>query len=218
MTADRWRGSVWLRAIERSLVVVALLSLGWYAAVQTVAALDQAQWTRQLEQIRSSSSAAARTAGTSGSSGTTGPSIRATRVSRSLVGRLELPRLGLSAIVREGVDARTLRSAVGHIPDTALPGEEGNAAFAGHRDTFFRGLRNVRGGDQVVVTTPDGVFNYIVRETRIVKPTDASALEPTSKPTLTLITCYPFDYIGFAPKRFIVRATMAVPDGTRFAR
>ena len=92
---------------------------------------------------------------------------------------------------------------------SALPGEEGNAAFAGHRDTFFRGLRNVRGGDRIVVTTPDGIFTYIVRDTRVVRPTDLTALDPTSQPTLTLVTCYPFDYIGLAPKRFIVRATIS---------
>jgi sortase A len=105
------------------------------------------------------------------------------------------------------VDARTLRSAVGHVPETALPGEPGNAAFAGHRDTFFRKLRHVRKGDRIVVTTPDGVYDYVVRETRVVPPSDVSVLEPTAEQSLTLVTCYPFDYIGSAPERFIVRAT-----------
>jgi sortase A len=126
-----------------------------------------------------------------------------------VIGRLEVPRLGLSAIAREGVDSRTLRSAVGHVPDTALPGERGNAAFAAHRDTFFRKLKDVRRGDRVVITTPEGAYEYVVQNTRVVPPTDVSVLEPTDEAALTLVTCYPFDYVGSAPERFIVRAVRA---------
>jgi len=82
----------------------------------------------------------------------------------------------------------------------------GNVALAAHRDTFFRPLKNVRQGDRIRMTTPDGIFTYVVRDTRIVAPTDVSVLEPTPEDTLTLITCYPFTYIGTAPKRFVVRA------------
>jgi sortase A len=124
------------------------------------------------------------------------------------VGRIEIPRLGVSAIVREGDDISTLRRSVGHIPDTVLPGESGNSGFAGHRDTFFRGLRDARAGDRITVTTADATLNYVIRNTRVVEPDDVSVLNPTPGQTLTLVTCYPFSYIGAAPKRFIVRAEM----------
>jgi LPXTG-site transpeptidase (sortase) family protein len=108
-----------------------------------------------------------------------------------------------------------LRRAVGHIPKTALPGEPGNTGLAGHRDTFFRGLRDVRNGDRIDVTTPGAVLHYDVRSIRIVEPTDVSVLDPTPGSTLTLVTCYPFNYIGAAPKRFIVQAKMAaIGDNT----
>jgi sortase A len=178
-----------LRVIERLFLILAVLSLAWYAAVQTMTSFAQASWTSELE-------------GMAGHQ----PAVL---VPDSLVGRIELPRVGVSAIAREGVGAGTLRRAVGHVPRTALPGARGNAAFAGHRDTFFRGLRDVRPGDVVTVTTPSGMFRYIVREARIVLPSDVSVLDPTSQPTLTLVTCYPFTYLGPAPKRFVVRATMA---------
>jgi sortase A len=119
-----------------------------------------------------------------------------------------MPRVGVTAIVREGDDNGVLRRAVGHIPETPLPGEPGNSGLAGHRDTFFRGLKDVRQGDRIVVTTPESVLHYDVRSTAIVEPTDVSVLEPTPGSTLTLVTCYPFDYIGAAPKRFIVQANM----------
>jgi sortase A len=126
-----------------------------------------------------------------------------------VIGRLEVPRLGMSAMVREGDDAATLRHAVGHIPQTALPGESGNAGLAGHRDTFFRGLKSVRIGDRLIATTPRGTAEYVVQRISIVDPDDVSVLNPTSGPTLTLVTCYPFYYIGAAPRRFIVHAELA---------
>ena len=106
------------------------------------------------------------------------------------------------------MDTRTLRGAVGHIPGTALPGERGNAGFAAHRDTFFRPLQGVRKGDEVIVTTPRGVYRYSVTGTRVVEPENVSVLDPTKETALTLVTCYPFDYIGSAPQRFIVRASL----------
>jgi sortase A len=112
----------------------------------------------------------------------------------------------VSAIVREGDDSATLRHAVGHIPDTALPGEQGNSGLAGHRDTFFRGLKRIRTGDRITMTTTAGVLEYTVRDTRVVDPDDVSVLRSNGRPTLTLVTCYPFHYIGSAPRRFIVQA------------
>jgi len=129
-----------------------------------------------------------------------------------LVGRIEIPRLGLTAVIVEGTSTRCLRRAVGHIEGTSLPGEGGNTGLAGHRDTFFRALRNIRDGDQILLDTLDGTFRYVVESMRIVKPQHVEVLGATAAPALTLVTCYPFNYIGSAPKRFIVRARQVRAD------
>ena len=125
-----------------------------------------------------------------------------------LVGRIAIRRVGISAVVAEGTDETTLSRAVGHIKGAALPGEPGNVGLAGHRDTFFRALRNIRAGDLIVLTTPRGEFQYSVVSMKVVKPKALDVLDPTSKEILTLITCYPFYFVGPAPNRFIVRAEM----------
>ncbi len=125
-----------------------------------------------------------------------------------LVGRLTIPRLDVSAIVLEGVENKTLRRGAGRIPATALPSQEkGNVGIAAHRDSFFRGLKDIQEDDTIELTTLDGTFRYQVEWTKIVEPSDVSVLEPTDEPALTLVTCYPFYFVGSAPKRFIVRAT-----------
>lgn len=129
-----------------------------------------------------------------------------------LIGRLQIPRLGVSAMVREGASEGTLSRAVGHIPGTALPGRNGNVALAGHRDTFFRALRNIRKHDAIEVETSQGTFRYVVESTKIVGPRDVEVLNASGGQTLTLVTCYPFYYIGSAPKRFIVRAAQVAFD------
>lgn len=135
------------------------------------------------------------------------PAIRDSVIGRSLIGKIEIPRLHISAIVKEGVDDQTLGVAVGHIPETSLPGEIGNVGVAAHRDTLFRNLKDVRRGDRITLTTLDGEYVYHVVSFRIVKPTDVSVLDPSpDEKTLTLVTCYPFYFVGSAPKRFIVRA------------
>jgi LPXTG-site transpeptidase (sortase) family protein len=123
-----------------------------------------------------------------------------------LIGRLEIPRLNVSVMVMEGDDDATLARAVGHLRETALPWEPGNAVIAGHRDTFFRPLENVREGDEIRMTTTRGTFDYRVIRTDIVEPDDLSALAPTPIRSLTLLTCYPFVYVGSAPQRFIIHA------------
>ncbi|MGA3026173.1 MAG: class D sortase [Bryobacteraceae bacterium] len=128
-----------------------------------------------------------------------------------LVGRLEIPRLGMRVMVREGDDEATLAKAVGHLPSSALPGARGNVALAGHRDTFFRPLREIRISDRIVFATLHGTFEYRVEALSIVGPGDVSVLQASAEPTLTLVTCYPFHYIGSAPQRFIVRARQTVP-------
>jgi sortase A len=122
------------------------------------------------------------------------------------VGRIEIPRLEVSAIIKAGTDARTLQLAVGHIPGTAFPGDTGNVGLAAHRDTFFRRLRDIKSDDEIRLTTPEGTYTYRVARTDVVEPTDVWVLDPTDHPALTLVTCYPFSYVGTAPQRFIVRA------------
>jgi len=124
-----------------------------------------------------------------------------------LVGLIEIPRLGLSSIVMEGTSGLVLRRAVGHIQGTALPGEEGNVGLSGHRDTFFRQLRNIELEDHITLTTPRGEHQYTVVSTQIVDPSDVTVLDADGEnEVLTLVTCYPFSYVGPAPQRFIVRA------------
>lgn len=125
----------------------------------------------------------------------------------ALLGRLEIPRLGLSAMVREGVDPETLKVAVGRIPGTARPGEAGNIGLAGHRDSFFRPLRGIRRGDLVRLTTLDRSVSYRVELISVVGPERGDLLaSDENHPALTLVTCYPFEWTGPAPQRLIVTA------------
>jgi len=124
----------------------------------------------------------------------------------SPLGRIEISRIGLAAIILEGMDDKTLRRAVGHLPGTPLPGRSGNVAIAGHRDTFFRPLRSIRKDDEIKLATLNGSYLYRVDSTKIVEPEDIQMLEASNDAILTLVTCYPFNFVGSAPKRFIVRA------------
>jgi sortase A len=126
----------------------------------------------------------------------------------SSIGRLEIPGIGLSVVVLEGDDAHTLRLGAGQVPGTALPGEGGNMAIAAHRDTFFRPLRNIHTGAVIRFTTRNESLVYEVESTEIVTPSQVEVLNATAEPTLTLIACYPFFYLGSAPDRFVVRARL----------
>ena len=123
-----------------------------------------------------------------------------------MIGRLEIPRVNVSVIVLEGADSSVLDVAAGHIPGTALPGLSGNVGIAAHRDTFFRSLREIRLQDRLSFRTPAGIFQYAVESTEVVEPSDTEVLRQNAGEELTLVTCYPFNYIGDAPKRFIVHA------------
>ncbi len=127
-------------------------------------------------------------------------------VDGEVIGEMNIPRLGLKTIVAQGDSSKVLRRAVGHLSETPLPGEPGNVALAGHRDGFFRPLRNIRQGDAISLNTPDGEFVYQVESTAVVLPGDVQVLQASHENTLTLVTCFPFYYVGSAPKRFIVRA------------
>jgi sortase A len=168
----------------------AAVLLGYYGFVAADIWVFQQQESRNLQRLLDTESA---------------PSSPVV-ASRGLIGRLEIPRLGLSVVVIEGDDAKTLRRAVGHIPSTPLPGQPGNIALTGHRDTFFRPLRNIRENDVIVVTTLKGEYRYRVVSTRVVSPDNVAVLNAGQGEILTLVTCYPFYFVGAAPDRFIVRA------------
>lgn len=133
----------------------------------------------------------------------------------AVIGRLEIPRLKISVMVRQGADEGTLSRAVGHIPETALPGYMGNVGLAGHRDTFFRPLRFIHPDDVIEMQTTGGTYRYLVTSTQIVSPRDVSVLKASGGRTLTLVTCYPFYYVGSAPRRFIVHAIQVGPNPQR---
>jgi LPXTG-site transpeptidase (sortase) family protein len=126
-------------------------------------------------------------------------------------GRIEIARIGLDAAIREGIDAHTLNIAVGHVPGTARPGDRGNVVLTGHRDSFFRALRKVRAGDTVKVLWGEGPILYLVESTTVVERDATQVMDPSEDHVLTLITCYPFGFIGRAPQRFIVRARQILP-------
>ena len=123
-----------------------------------------------------------------------------------VLGRMDIPRIGVSVAVLQGTRSRTLRLGAGHIESTALPWDSGNVGIAGHRDTFFRALRDIRKHDDIQFQTATALFHYQVDWIKVVTPDDVSVLAPSTEAALTLVTCYPFRFLGSAPKRFIVRA------------
>jgi len=122
---------------------------------------------------------------------------------------LRIPKIHLEAPLAEGTDDFTLNHSVGRIAGTARPGEVGNIGIAGHRDGFFRGLKDVVVGDAIELQTLKGTDVYIVDQIQIVKPTQVEVLQPRSVPSLTLVTCYPFFFLGSAPQRYIVMASLS---------
>jgi len=196
------RRSRLLRLLEWLLLLVGIAALGYYVYSSAETMLYQAFENRELDRILDT----APPSGTARAVPRATPRPRPRPLDATAIGRREIPRLVVSARIRTGSDARTLQLAVGHIPGTAFPGENGNVGLAGHRDTFFRRLRDIRNNDEIRVTTSDGTYDYRVERTSVVQPEDVWVLKPTGYPALTLVTCYPFTYIGNAPQRFIVRA------------
>jgi sortase A len=127
-----------------------------------------------------------------------------------VIGRIEISRLGISTLVIEGTGEPSLRRAAGHIAGTALPGHPGNVGIAGHRDSFFRPLRNIHRDDIITLATLRGEYRYRVVSTKIVDPDDVTVLKADGEDVLTLVTCYPFYFVGSAPSRFIVRAQRVI--------
>ncbi len=194
-----------LRWLERGLLGVGLALAAWCAAV-----LVEARFHNQLPVPTYGPLKVTQTVILPGEGG--GSTPRPTPSAGTLIGRLEAPTVKMSATVLEGSDDGTLSRGAGHIEDTPLPGEPGNVGIAGHRDTVFRPLRHIQVGDPLQLTTPDRLFKYKISKTIIVGPDDVYVLDPTEKPTLTLVTCYPFDFIGHAPKRFIVQAQLVADE------
>jgi len=187
-----------VRWIERGLVIVGATCLLWAGATALSAIAYQVEHKVSLERLDHSFDRpeAERTA----------YGVETPVEAGAPIGRLEIPRLGLSVVVAEGDDENTLKVAVGHLPDTPLPWQEGNTALAGHRDTLFRPLRSVQPGDEIRFATRLGTFRYRVTRHTVVKPDELWVLDASPAAALTLITCYPFDYVGPAPRRFIVHA------------
>jgi LPXTG-site transpeptidase (sortase) family protein len=198
-----------LKWIERTLLVVGVVVGLWCAKILIVARYTQSlsipeQYVTVNHSLPGDEGSADSTEGTPGSRGTAG--TRSAPRRGAVLARLEAPTLHLSTIVLEGSDDGTLARGAGHIEDTPFPGDAGNIGIAGHRDTVFRPLRNAKPGDELDLKTANRVDRYRVTRTLIVKPDDVYVLDPTSTPTLTLVTCWPFEFIGHAPKRFIVQA------------
>jgi sortase A len=123
-------------------------------------------------------------------------------------GVLEIPSLSLTAPIFSGTSELVLNRGVGWIEGTAMPGEDGNVGLAGHRDGYFRGLKSLKLGDVIEVQSVERILRYRVTSLKIVEPTDVTVLDPTDEPSVTLVTCYPFYYVGNAPQRYIVRGTL----------
>lgn len=192
-----------LRWLER-----ALIGIGAALAVWSALTVAEADFFSTLPPPRHATIARLPGEDAANAASTSTATSRAGLRAGDWVARLEIPRINLSATVLEGSDDATLGRAAGHIEDTALPGAPGNAGIAAHRDTIFRPVRNLRIGDVMTVTTADGAYDYRVDRTMIVNPEDVYVLDPTGHPTLTLVTCYPFTFIGHAPKRFIAQASL----------
>jgi len=199
---DRTRTCRILRWIERSLIALGSVCLLWVGAISIHAFTYQVEQDARLARLRPSSDNRA----VDGSRDADGSTSEA----NVPIGRLEIPRIGLSAVVMEGDDEQTLNVAVGHLPDTPMPWQESNAVLAGHRDTFFRPLRRLQGGDEMRLVTPRGTFRYRATRQLVVEPDEVWVLDPSPTAALTLVTCYPFDFVGPAPRRFVVHAERIV--------
>ena len=181
------------------LIAAGLVMLSWYGSQRLDVFRIQRAASRQFDERKNAGTEAERKANP-------GIAVNVRPHAGDPVGRVEISRVHLSVMILEGTTEKVLRAAAGHVEGTALPDVTGNVAISGHRDTLFRPLRKVQLRDEIVLTTSYGTFHYVIESTEIVDPTAVAVLDPTKTPQLTLITCYPFAYVGAAPKRFIVHA------------
>ena len=189
------------RYTSRVLLAVGVLVLAYAAYVGIDARMYQARELKRFERDRQAAADAVALA-----PAPPVPIVLPPPADGTSIAEIEIERLHVSVVVVQGESESILERAVGHLARTALPGVEGNVVLAGHRDTFFRPLKDIREGDVITLKTRDRDFDYVVETLTIVKPTDVQVIEPTGGHTLTLVTCFPFYYVGSAPNRFIVFA------------
>jgi sortase A len=196
-TEQEWfamRGRLFLRWMRRFLIVTGALAVSYVALAMLYAKVYQEAAGNRLEkQIHAHEQKTANLTSVDDKEG-------------DVLGRIEIPRLGVKVAILEGTTAQILRLGVGHIAGTALPGESGNIGIAGHRDTYFRALKDIRANDEIQIQTATGLSKYEVDSVQIVAPGDTGVLAASAESAVTLVTCYPFYFIGAAPKRFIVHA------------
>jgi sortase A len=188
------RGSQFLRWTRRVFLITGILALSYVGLTLLNARFYQKAAGHALDQRIDAQE-----------QHTVSPSASAVKEGDAL-GRIKIPRLGLSVVVLQGTTSKTLLLGVGHIEGTALPGEAGNIGIAGHRDTYFRGLKDIRRDDEILLQTATGVVRYDVDWIQITAPGDGGIVLPSTESALTLVTCYPFHYIGAAPERYVVHA------------
>ncbi len=196
------------KRLSTILLLAGSAALVWSASVWISAGLFEKyeawQWNAQRPEVQLPE--VHQPSGSTASVQVVAPAAPAMPKPRDVIGWLDVPRLSISTAVLEGDDALALRLGAGHIPGTPLPGASGNVGIAAHRDSVFRPLKGIQPRDRILVRTAQGEWEYAVESTRIVPPSDVSVLANSSEPELTLVTCYPFRYVGPAPLRFIVRA------------
>ena len=197
-----------LRVLEIALLVIGIAALTTYGLLELEKVRGQADLREQFEN-GGTDQLPAELPGDAAQG-----EERSSRAPRGTVlGRLTAERIGLDVMIAEGVDRSTLRRAAGRIPGTARLDSEGNVGIAAHRDTFFRPLKDIQRGDVLEVETQRGAYRYRVEWLAVVDPNDVQLLQPSSDAELTLVTCYPFYYVGPAPQRFVVRA-LRIDEGT----
>lgn len=193
------RGADFFRWTRRALLVIGVVALSYVAITLLYAKLYQRKVDNILEQqIRGEEQHPAVLSVSAGK----GIKVR----EGDVLGRIVVPRLGIKVVILQGTTSKTLRLGAGHMIGTAMPGEEGNIGIAGHRDTWFRDLKDIQSGDQIQIQTAAGQSRYQVDWIQIVAPKDIGILALTKGSAITLVTCYPFHYIGAAPERFVVHA------------
>lgn len=186
-------GALVLPWTARTLFAIGIVLLAWVGGVMIQARFYRASVTQYLKEQRELPQRPA-------------SPVESGLVEGQTLGRMDIPRLGLSVAIFQGTKSKTLRIGAGHIEGTTIPGEAGNSGIAAHRDTFFRPLENIRTNDEIQIETVRGLSHYQVDSIKIVSPEDIAVLEPTKESGVTLVTCYPFYFVGAAPKRFIVHA------------
>ena len=203
------RGRVFLRWTHWFLFIAGAVTLAWVALSLFQARLYQQSAGSALDaQVRAAQiqSAQIQPAQIQAASQLPANLPRAIVKEGEVLGRMEISRLGMSIVILEGTSSRTLRLGVGHIAGTAFPGEPGNIGIAGHRDSYFRALKDIRSGDEISIQTATGLSRYQVDRVQMLEPSNIAVLAPTAIPGITLVTCYPFYFVGPAPRRFVVHA------------